>query len=457
MENTFYIILENSEQQSIKVFSRLKRYFGISSRRTHQDNPRFMFGLSWYDINMLNRNLKEKTLQYLEMFPCVVLLGARQVGKSTLLKQVLPTAKFYDLENLNDFDYINNDPKLFLDSQSTPLVIDEAQFCPDIFKALRVKIDEAREVNGRFLLSGSSSPELLHRISESLAGRVATIDVPCLAWNEALERPLSNIYARLDDPDSFLSLPSHYSLDELYEFCFYGLYPEAFLKRKNDHDYYKVWQENYIRTYIERDIRALFPNLELDKYKKLILMLAQSSSETIKYANFASSLDISEPTVKNYLEIAEGTFIWSRLRAFDKNTKKRLIKMPKGYLRDTLLINYIYRLNDIEQMLSRPDFGLIWESFIIEQLHKNLRFTLSQIKLYYYRTQNGAEIDLIIETPKALIPVEIKSGSSFKKEQITNLKNFIDEFSSPYGLIINNGSEIRKLADKIYQVPAIFW
>ena len=151
MENTFYIILENSEQQSIKVFSRLKRYFGISSRRTHQDNPRFMFRLSWYDINMLNRNLKEKTLQYLEMFPCVVLLGARQVGKSTLLKQVLPTAKFYDLENLNDFDYINNDPKLFLDSQSTPLVIDEAQFCPDIFKALRVKIDEAREVNGRFL------------------------------------------------------------------------------------------------------------------------------------------------------------------------------------------------------------------------------------------------------------------------------------------------------------------
>jgi predicted AAA+ superfamily ATPase len=186
-------------------------------------------------------------------------------------------------------------------------------------------------------------------------------------------------------------------------------------------------------------------------------MLAQSSSETIKYANFASSLDISEPTVKNYLEIAEGTFIWSRLRAFDKNTKKRLIKMPKGYLRDTLLINYIYRLNDIEQMLSRPDFGLIWESFIIEQLHKNLRFTFSQVKLYYYRTQNGAEIDLIIETPKALIPVEIKSGSSFKKEQITNLKNFIDEFSSPYGLIINNGSEVRKLADKIYQVPAIFW
>ena len=439
MENTFYIILENSEQQSIKVFSRLKRYFGISSRGTHQDNPRFMFRLSWYDISMLNRNLKEKTLRYLEMFPCVVLLGARQVGKSTLLKQVLPTAKFYDLENSNDFDYIDNDPKLFLDSQTTPLVI-----------------DEAREVNGRFLLSGSSSPELLHRISESLAGRVATIDVPCLAWNEALERPLSNIYARLDDPDSFLSLPSHYSLDELYEFCLYGLYPEAFLKRKNDNDYYKVWQENYIRTYIERDIRALFPNLELDKYKKLILMLAQSSSETIKYANFASSLDISEPTVKNYLEIAEGTFIWSRLRAFDKNTKKRLIKMPKGYLRDTLLINYIYRLNDIEQMLSRPDFGLIWESFIIEQLHKNLRFTFSQVKLYYYRTQNGAEIDLIIETPKALIPVEIKSGSSFKKEQLTNLKNFIDEFSSPYGLIINNGSEVRKLADKIYQVPAIF-
>jgi len=110
------------------------------------------------------------------------------------------------------------------------------QLCPNIFKALRVKIDEARDLNERFLLSGSSPPELLHQINESLAGRVATIDVPCLAWNEALERPLSNIYASLDDPDSFLDLQNHYNLAELYEFCLYGLYPEAFLKRKSDID-----------------------------------------------------------------------------------------------------------------------------------------------------------------------------------------------------------------------------
>ncbi|MDA1021580.1 MAG: DUF4143 domain-containing protein, partial [Cyanobacteria bacterium] len=220
--------------------------------------------------------------------------------------------------------------------------------------------------------------------------------------------------------------------------------------------FYRAWQENYFRTYIERDVRALFPNLELEKYRKLIMMLAQSSGETIKYSNYATSLGISEPTVKKYLEIAEGTFIWSKLQAFDRNSKKRLIKMPKGYLRDTLLINYSYKLHDLDQMQTQAKFGLIWESFVQEQIHKNLQNILPKPSFYYYRTQNKAEIDLVIESSKSLIPIEIKTGSSFKKDQLTNLKHFIEEFSCPYGLIINNANEIRQLSEKIYQVPACF-
>lgn len=131
--------------------------------------------------------------------------------------------------------------------------------------------------------------------------------------------------------------------------------------------------------------------------------------------------------------------------------------MPKGYLRDTVLMNYIYKLIDIEQMLTRADFGLIWESFVQEQIFKNLQNKLPRPSLYYYRTQNRAEIDLIIQTPKSIIPVEIKSSSSFKKDHIANLDNFIKEHSCNYGILINNGDEVRKLKDKIYQVPATFW
>lgn len=236
---------------------------------------------------------------------------------------------------------------------------------------------------------------------------------------------------------------------------FLWIVSRAFLKR-NDNKFFRAWQDNYFRTYIERDIRALFPNLELDAYRKLIMMLAQSSGDTIKYSQFSSSLGISEPTVKKYLNIAEGTFMWSSLKAFDKNSKKRLIKMPKGYLRDTILINYSYKLTDIDQMLSRPNFGLIWESFIIEQIYKNLQNVLPRLDFCYYRTQNKAEIDLVIETSKSLIPIEIKTSSSFKKDHILNMKNFMQEYKCDFGLLINNGSEIREIAKRIYQVPASF-
>ena len=319
-----------------------------------------------------------------------------------------------------------------------------------------MKIDEDRGVNGRFLLSGSSSPQLLNNVSESLAGRVAILEVPCLTWGEAFERKESRFYSLLEgSPEDLYKLKANYTINELFELCFYGLYPEPFLKR-NDDKFFKAWQDNYFRTYIERDIRSLFPNLELDAYRKLIMMLAQSSGDIIKYSEFAASLGVSEPTVKKYLDIAEGTFIWSSLKAFDKNSKKRLIKMPKGYLRDTLLINHSYKLNDIDQMLSRPNFGSIWETFIIEQIHKNLLNLLPRPSFCYYRTQNKAEIDLVIETSKSLIPVEIKTSSSFKKDHILNMKKFMEEYQCKFGLLINNGSEIREIAEKIYQIPAIY-
>jgi len=404
---------------------------------------------------MIKRQLESTIKSCLSRFPCVILIGARQVGKSTLMKKVLPHAKFFDLEDLEDYNFISSDPKLFLKTHHGPLVIDEAQFCPDLFKALRVKIDEDRSVNGRFLLSGSSSPHLLNKVCETLAGRIAIIEVPCLTWSEALGRKKSKFYSSLEDPKTLLKLKQNYSIDELFELCFYGLYPEPFLKR-NDNKFFRAWQDNYFRTYIERDIRALFPNLELEAYRKLIMMLAQSSGDTIKYSQFSSSLGISEPTVKKYLNTAEGTFIWSSLKAFDKNSKKRLIKMPKGYLRDTILINYSYKLTDIDQMLSRPNFGLIWESFIIEQIYKNLQNVLPRPDFCYYRTQNKAEIDLVIETSKSLIPIEIKTNSSFKKDHILNMKNFMQEYMCDFGLLINNGSEIREIAERIYQVPASF-
>ncbi|MFZ4084447.1 MAG: ATP-binding protein [Vampirovibrionia bacterium] len=403
----------------------------------------------------LKRDLEKTIKELLQDFPCVVLLGARQVGKSTLLKKVLPNAEFVDLERKDTLEMLSAEPELFLREASLPLIIDEAQFCPELFPALRVKIDEDRKKHGRFLISGSSSPQLLKNISESLAGRVAILEVPTLTWSEAFELRSSKFYDYLDKPEKFINLKELYKLEKLQELALFGLYPEAFLKRKKLSSY-DTWVRSYFDTYIERDIRTLFPNLKLDSYRRFIKMLAFSSGELLNASSFARSLDISQPSVKNYMEIAEGTFLWRRLDCYRENAKKRLVQMPKGHLRDNVILNYLLNINTVDDLKSHPQFGRIWEGFIIEQIIKNLDQRLCKHKEFFYRTHNQAEIDLIVQGRFGLIPIEIKSGLSVKREQLIAMKNFIEEHNCPYGILINSAEKVLKLSEKIYQVPVSF-
>jgi predicted AAA+ superfamily ATPase len=402
----------------------------------------------------LRRNITESINYLLNNFPCVVILGARQVGKSTLLKQILPNASFFDLERDADFQRINNDPELLLQETNRPTIFDEAQISASLFKALRVEIDKNRDQAGQFLLSGSSSPQLLKHISETLAGRVAIVELDPFQWQEGLKKNYPDLITALSETD-FKSLQPNFNKRELLELCLYGGYPEPFLKR-HDSKFFRLWMENYIKTYIERDIRALFPNLQLDVYKRFVQMLAYASGEIINNSNFARSLDVSQPTIKNYLDIIEGTFLWRKIPSYQKNLTKRIIKMPKGYLRDTGLINYFLRIQTVNDLKSHPQFGRIWEIFISEQLIRHFKNNIENIEYFYYRTHNQTEIDLIIETQIGLIPIEIKSGLSSSKRQIQTLQRFIDEQHCPFGLLINNGDEIFKLSKNIYQLPAIY-
>lgn len=390
----------------------------------------------------------------LASFPCVVIIGARQVGKSTLLKQVLPKAKYYDLENYNDYQLINSNPDFFLSESTTPLVIDEAQLSPSLFKALRISIDKDRKTNGRFLLSGSSSPELLKNISESLAGRVAILELSGFSWEEAFEQKESKFADYLLDIDKLKTLKTTFTRKQIMELCLYGSYPEPFLIRK-DATRYKLWQQNYIKTYIERDIRALFPSLNLDAYRRFISMLAFSSGEILNISKLASALGVSESTIRHYLDIAEGTFIWRKLKPYESNQKKRLIKSPKGYLRDTGLINYFLKIQTLDQLHGHPHYGYIWEIFVIEELFKSLNRKLDLIyDAYFYRTKHKSEVDLVIETPSGLIPIEIKSSQDLRSDAALHLGNFVKEYNCSHGIIISNGEQIQKLSEKIIEIPA---
>ena len=408
-------------------------------------------------LSYLLRDSVKSITYLLGRFPCVVVLGARQVGKSTLLGQVLPESKVFDLERPSVFQRVHNDPELFIQETPRPLLIDEAQLSTELFKALRVEIDKNRRVMGQFLLTGSSSPQLLQNISESLAGRVAIFELDPLTWHEAVNPLVENKLLQEDftNPEQLKQRQPAVSKAELLQLCLHGAYPEPYLGR-SDHQYWSLWMENYIKTYVERDVRALFPQLNLQSFRRFVQMMAYASGNLINYSDFARSLDISQPTIKHYFEIAEGTFLWRRITSYATNTKKRMVKMPKGHLRDTGLINYFLRINDVDDLKSHPQFGRIWETFIIEQLIRSFNNRLEKVDYCYYRTQNQAEIDLVLQGKFGVIPIEIKSGSYTEKKQLKTLTKFIEENNCPFGLVINNGDEIFKMTDKIYQLPAIY-
>ncbi|HLD75119.1 MAG TPA: ATP-binding protein [Bdellovibrionota bacterium] len=390
----------------------------------------------------------------MKKFPAVAILGARQVGKTTLLHQLLPGAPFFDLEREVDYERIKSDPEFFLSQYTETIVLDEAQLCSELFPAMRVSIDKRRKINGQYLLSGSSSPLLTKSLSESLAGRVAIFELSQLHLQECWGYTAS-FYDWLIDKngENCEDIKPITTWDQLIQSCYYGGFPDPFLQRE-DIKYFGLWMSNYFKTYIERDIRKLFSGLNTDVYRRFIRMLANSSGSILKASNFSKSLDVSEPTVKSYLEIAEGTFLWRTLPSFRKNLKKRLVKMPKGHIRDTGLLNYLSNIADAESLKAHPFFGSIWEVFIIEQIIRGLQSRLVDFRYYYYRTHNQAEVDLILEGPFGLIPIEIKLGMRIGREQIVTLEKFVKEYKCPFGLIINNGDKPQSLSPGIIQIPA---
>lgn len=403
-----------------------------------------------------SKRISYESIRYmLNNFPCVAIIGARQVGKSTLMHHLLPDAPFFDLEKESDFARISRDSEFFLADNPSPLCIDEAQLYPPLFDALRVNIDAHRYQPGQYLISGSSSPELLSSISESLAGRVAIVELGTFTTAECAGQPLPEFYSRLKsgDFDQLTSLKTHITKQHVYDALFYGGYPEPFLKR-HDKQYYDLWMENYFRTYIDRDIRRLFPQLNMDAYKRFIKMLAFSSGDLINVSNYAASLDVSQPTAKSYFDIASGTFLWRKIPSFQNDGMKSLIKMPKGHLRDTGLINYLLNINTIEQLKSNPSYGKIWESFIIEQIIKNSNACMLKHQAYFYRTRGQAEIDLVLETPHGFIPIEIKSGINIQEKHLQAMKKFMTTFKCPVGFVINNADQIVHLSEQIIQIPA---
>ena len=393
--------------------------------------------------------------ELLELFPCVAIVGVRQCGKTTLLQQLPSSWQLFDLEKGSDFDIISRDPDLFLRLHPEQVAIDEAQLLPELFAGLRVAVDANRTQPGRFIITGSSSPELISSISESLAGRVAILELAPFTFGETqriLTPGIANLIGSRAAIQDFQALTVPLDILQIqHDYWLRGGYPEPWLG--NNSRFTKLWMQNYVQTYLNRDIRRLFPGLNQQKFRLFLHMLSNLSGTIINYSNVARTLGVSQPTVREYFHIAHGTFIWRHIPSYDKNSTKRIVKHPKGYLRDTGLLHFLLRLQSINDVLAHPVMGHSWEGMVIEEIVRGLNSLGLSYDYYHYRTGGGAEVDLVLEGEFGLLPIEIKYGQNVALRELRSIKDFVREHKCRYGLVINNDERVRLYDTNLVGIP----
>ena len=335
---------------------------------------------------MIYRNITEEIKDNLKHFPAVAILGPRQCGKSTLAKFIIskiPDSIYLDLENPADLEKFS-DPLFFMKSNSDKLIcLDKIQRLPQIFTVLRSIIDENKR-NSQFLLLGSASPELIKQSSESLAGRICYKELSPLNYNEIKKTTsLKDYWLRGGFPRSILAESDKWSFE---------------------------WLQSFILTFLERDIPQLGYRIPSNTIRRLWQMCAHLHGQTLNCSKLAESLGVSNVTVRKYIDILSSTYMIRLLQPYEINLKKRLIKSPKIYIRDTGILNSLLNIHDFNNLLGHPVFGGSWEGIVIE----NLTYSLKNLKSGFYRTQDGAEIDIILYDENMKFAIECKSSMSPK-------------------------------------------
>ena len=334
------------------------------------------------------RDLKNTISQYLSIFPAVAILGPRQCGKSTLIKSLSKhwdTIIYLDLQKDTDLNKLAQ-PTLFFESNADKIIcLDEIQLVPELFSILRSVIDDNR-VNGRFILLGSASQNLIQQTSETLAGRIGLLQLSPFTINEV----------------------HHLEKYNLHQFWMRGGFPDSYLA--NDDASSLIWRANYIRTYIERDIPPLGFQIPALQLKRLLMMCAHNQGQLLNASKLGESLGLTHPTIKRYLDLLEQTFIVRTLLPFEPNVKKRIVKSPRVFIRDSGLLHQLLSISNYNDLLGHPVFGSSWEGMVIE----NIIAIMPDWDFYFYRTATGDELDLILEKGNKRIAVECKATAAPK-------------------------------------------
>lgn len=353
----------------------------------------------------------------IKSFPAIVVTGPRQSGKTTLVKHLFQNTHLYvNLEDPDTRIRAKEDARTFLEQHNAPVIIDEIQYVPELLSYIKSAIDEKRKA-GSWILTGSQSFTLMDGVSESLAGRAAVLSLLPFSFTEQIgcgEQTL-DIIPLLRNPAGFLKQSKKISLAKI---LLRGSYPEIVTKRNVARG---LWCGSYISTYIERDIRNLSQVGDLSQFGRFLRLCATRTGQILNISELARDIGVSVPTAKRWISLLETGYQVFLLHPYYRNIGKRLVKSPKLYFSDTALVCYLLGLNDQATLFNSPHFPHIFESFIVIDFWKRFLHFGQLPSLYYLKTRDGMEIDLVIEINQKLHLFEIKSNATITPKHAASL------------------------------------
>ena len=405
-----------------------------------------------------HRLQSSRLIRLTEFFPVTVVSGARQVGKTTILKHLFPHHDCVVFDASLDLEGARRDPDFFLRNHPPPLILDEIQYAPELVSAIKRAVDRdavSGKVTGQYILTGSQQWQVLKTLSESLAGRSAFLDLQGFSLQEIAGSASCWIAEWLENPNTFFewTKTASYATNNLQTWLWKGFMPGV---QTLPDDLVGDFWAAYHRTYVERDARLMGDIQDWHEFGRFIGLITALTSQEINYSQLGREIGITPQTSKRWLQILEATFQWTALPAFSGNPIKRVSSRPKGYLSDTGLACYHARLSAPKMLGSHPLFGPLFETAMVQELRKQIAAQGVTVSWYHWRSAGGAEVDLILEKDDTLYPFEFKLTTNPTRRDgsgITAFRAAYPQRRIGMGAIICAVERSRWIMDDILAIP----
>ena len=396
----------------------------------------------------INRTLEKHIKQLSNQFKVILVTGARQVGKSTLLRHCDPERNYVTLDDYRAREMALNDPELFLQRYKTPLIIDEIQYAPSILSYIKIAVDNS-DKKGQYWLTGSQQFHMMKNVTESLAGRVAIVDLKGLSLKELDGLEQAPFIPTADNIENMRKSSKYHDLTDIYERIWRGSYPEVNTNTDTD---WETFYKSYLRTYIERDIKDLNAVKNEMDFIKFVKVLAARTGQMLDYTDISKEVGVSSPTIKSWVSILVSSNIVYLLQPYFSNINKRIVKTPKIYFMDTGLCSYLTNWDNSQVLESGAMSGAIFETYVASEIIKSYAHNIKEPNIYYYRDKDKREIDVIIERNGKLYPIEIKKSSNPDKSAIKNF-SVISEDNLGNGAVVCLAKEDYPITKNINAIP----